>query len=120
MNNEIKQKWVDALRSGEYQQGRHQLRNDDSYCCLGVLCDLFAENNPEQGKWYQNQVDDSWFFETDDDRFVGSLPVGVAEWAQLDDINPPVKIDGGIANIASVNDHGVPFDKIAQIIEEQL
>ena len=41
MNPEIKAQWVAALRSGEYKQGRGQLRNtDDEYCCLGVLCDL--------------------------------------------------------------------------------
>lgn len=38
-----KQQWLDALRSGEYQQGRERLRayevGDESprYCCLGVL-----------------------------------------------------------------------------------
>ena len=36
---EIKDKWLTALRSGEYKQGRAQLYNDlsNSYCCLGVL-----------------------------------------------------------------------------------
>ncbi len=44
MNPEIKQKWIDALRSGRYKQSRYALRsvgsNDKSYCCLGVLCDI--------------------------------------------------------------------------------
>jgi hypothetical protein len=44
MNPEIKAKWVEALRSGEYRQARRRLRLDDSagpsYCCLGVLCEL--------------------------------------------------------------------------------
>lgn len=32
-------KWVAALRSGEYKQGRGQLYvpKENSYCCLGVL-----------------------------------------------------------------------------------
>ena len=38
MNAEIKQRWVDALRSGEYEQTRGTLHKGDSYCCLGVLC----------------------------------------------------------------------------------
>lgn len=41
-------KWIAALRSGEYQQGREYLYRDeknnrDAYCCLGVgarLCDI--------------------------------------------------------------------------------
>jgi hypothetical protein len=39
MNAELKHKWLEALRSGEFKQGRRQLRSaDDSFCCLGVLC----------------------------------------------------------------------------------
>lgn len=35
---DIKQKWVDALRSGEYKQGQGYLKTEDGgYCCLGVL-----------------------------------------------------------------------------------
>lgn len=35
---EIKQKWLDALRSGEYKQGKGRLRDGNgAYCCLGVL-----------------------------------------------------------------------------------
>ena len=38
---EVRQKWVEALRSGAYKQGRCALRSaDDEFCCLGVLCDL--------------------------------------------------------------------------------
>jgi hypothetical protein len=47
MFKRLKRKWVEALRSGKFKQGRGYLRrvegiNDDgneeeSYCCLGVL-----------------------------------------------------------------------------------
>lgn len=40
MNKEIADKWVAALRSGEYNQTRGALRRKDNFCCLGVLCDL--------------------------------------------------------------------------------
>lgn len=40
MDAEIKRKWIKALRSGTYKQGRNQLRKGDAYCCLGVLCDV--------------------------------------------------------------------------------
>lgn len=33
-------KWIVALRSGEYKQGRDTLVIGDRYCCLGVLCDI--------------------------------------------------------------------------------
>lgn len=45
----MQQKFVDALRSEKYIQGRLQLYNEDldSYCCLGVanvVCGLKEEN----------------------------------------------------------------------------
>lgn len=40
ITQKLKDKWVTALRSGEYTQGRGGLRINDTFCCLGVLCDL--------------------------------------------------------------------------------
>jgi hypothetical protein len=42
MNAELKAKWLAALRSGEFVQGKGELLNDRQgsnkrYCCLGVL-----------------------------------------------------------------------------------
>lgn len=36
----LKEKWIDALKSGEYRQGTFFLYNSntDSHCVLGVLC----------------------------------------------------------------------------------
>lgn len=42
MNPEIKAKWVAALRSGDYEQGRGYLHRG-GFCCLGVACDLFIK-----------------------------------------------------------------------------
>ena len=38
MDAQLKAKWVEALRSGEYGQTDGQLQRGRSYCCLGVLC----------------------------------------------------------------------------------
>jgi len=35
------QKWVLALRSGEYSQTKGTLQDEQGYCCLGVACDIF-------------------------------------------------------------------------------
>ena len=41
MNKEWKEKWIEALRSGEFKQGRRQLKSDEGdYCCLGVLATI--------------------------------------------------------------------------------
>lgn len=36
----FKKKWIEALRSGKYKQGRSMLYNKlyDTHCCLGVAC----------------------------------------------------------------------------------
>lgn len=45
MNKELKKKWVEALRSGKYQQGTNYLKQRGEsgvirHCCLGVLCEI--------------------------------------------------------------------------------
>lgn len=87
MNPEIREQWCKALRSGEYTQGQNTLRirkEDDtySYCCLGVLTDLYVKaGNPEE---YQVHGDLKIFHVWDED----VLPAPVKEWAGLDAINP--------------------------------
>jgi hypothetical protein len=41
--NENAKRWVEALRSGKYPQTRRTLKDDAGFCCLGVACDLYAE-----------------------------------------------------------------------------
>jgi hypothetical protein len=38
LTKEQKDKWVAALRSGEYKQTRKRLFSGKGYCCLGVFC----------------------------------------------------------------------------------
>jgi hypothetical protein len=40
MDAKLKADWVKALRSGKYKQAEGKLHDpdEDSYCCLGVLC----------------------------------------------------------------------------------
>lgn len=45
MNKEAKEKWIEALRSGKYTQGKNCLKNiDNTYCCLGVLVKVFEDH----------------------------------------------------------------------------
>jgi hypothetical protein len=38
-------KWITALRSGKYKQGRYILRTTDNseFCCLGVACEIHPD-----------------------------------------------------------------------------
>src|ERR1700722_17051899 len=50
MKPEYKAKWVAALRSGKYKQGRAALHNvSGGMCCLGVLCDIVKDE--VGGQW---------------------------------------------------------------------
>jgi len=40
MTDELKQAWIDALKSGEFQQGYGFLKRAEKFCCLGVLCEV--------------------------------------------------------------------------------
>lgn len=39
-DRELATRWIAALESGEYTQTHGRLKRGNSYCCLGVLCDL--------------------------------------------------------------------------------
>ena len=45
----LKEKWIQALKSGNYKQGTGNLYNirDNSYCCLGVLGSLCNISNTD-------------------------------------------------------------------------
>ena len=40
MKEHVKDLWVAALRSGEYDQSVSVLQDEFGYCCLGVLCEV--------------------------------------------------------------------------------
>lgn len=57
MDKEFLKKWVEALRSGKYKQGQNCLRKGDTYCCLGVACDVINPDDWEfdRGAWTWNK-----------------------------------------------------------------
>lgn len=143
MNPEIKALWLEALRSGEYEQGEGWLKQmpDDGpaeYCCLGVLCDLaekagIVESREELSgddtpvaRYFGRLVTEYGYSE------VTVLPKAVADWADLKVEHPDVldytdmlgsnscgDFGEGSNSLVSLNDNGVPFDEIANIIEQQ-
>lgn len=109
MNKEIKEKWVQALRSGEYKQGKFALCSSNSYCCLGVLCDLHSKQHNlhwEKKSDYTNI-------------YLGhacSLPKDVYKWAEIDFCPSINEIP-----LMTINDvEGKNFNEIADLIEKYL
>lgn len=147
MNPQVKEMWVKALRSGEYQQGRGELitMTDEhtKYCCLGVLCDLAMKegivNLQPATRYTQYEQRIRNFFGTEHEHNNGLakfeiLPPSVVHWAGLEDSNPAVysvrpefeddaeeQEDKYLVQMAELNDeYGYPFEILAKLIEEQL
>ena len=82
MNKTIKRRWVSALRSGKYRQGTEALRSGNTFCCLGVLCDLHAKATFVSWEYDALTGMYSYLGETI------LLPRIVCEWAGIADQNP--------------------------------
>ncbi len=121
MRADVKAQWVAALRSGEYKQGRSHLHNGDgSMCCLGVLSHLAAQ----EGVCRASQPEEypGWAYDGQENY----PPTSVIEWAGLDDSDPalaPVTDalteDGCLfwEEASVLNDGGLPFSQIADLID---
>lgn len=119
MINKNAQAWIEALRSGNYKQCDGALKKGDSYCCLGVACDLYIAEH-EEAKWLLAGAK------------VSSLPASgqvlpheVRDWMGLR------YCDGGFvesrtsmnvrltSTLAVTNDRGATFTEIADLIESE-
>lgn len=133
MNPEIKQQWVNALRSGEYQQTTGTLRRETGFCCLGVLCDLAvkAEVISEPYRFGDPETDapERVWYEYDAEPSV--LTSKVQAWAGLrnesnpdvpytEDMNNDAWQSRGKVSLAELNDNGYTFTQIADIIDANL
>ena len=120
MKSEIAKLWVDALRSGEYNQGLGVLAREiefdgeihKSYCCLGVLC-IVAKNQGiplELGRVFDSTI-------TSFDGYTSSLPPSVEDWAGMHTPNGDL-LKG--YSLAYKNDDGNTFEEIANVIESHV
>jgi hypothetical protein len=104
MDAELKRKWVEALRSGKYQQTRYRMRDRDKFCCLGVLCDLVDPSG-----WYGC---DQWKGHPDMPPDSLCLEIGIAKYAHAP--------EPSLADCSTMNDRGESFAAIAGYIEANL
>lgn len=58
VNKQLVSKWIEALTSGEYEQGKHVLRSiNNKYCCLGVLADIAIKMGVIEGSWEEGYIE---------------------------------------------------------------
>lgn len=108
---ELIEKWLEALESGKYKQGKECLVREDEkgrrYCCLGVVC-LIAKQDMQELM----------------DEHALTLPMkirGILKMGGEGDFVTPIKYKGEeYISLANLNDRGVRFKTIARIIREQM
>lgn len=128
MKPEIKKLWIDALLSGEYEQGRGVLcRADDGkkeWCCLGVLTDLAIKAGIVMEIKMSDDPSNPYTVFFDDAH--EKLPVKVQEWSGIEtdlgeysyeDINIDDEDIFIAGTLAEDNDNGTTFEQLVSIIE---
>ena len=107
MKKSVAQKWIAALRSKRWKQGKGALKckknnGETTHCCLGVLCELYQQEQRQKGKKPMKTAliapEDSsllssdvpkkakvtQFIAHDDDGEEGVLPEPVRKWAGME------------------------------------
>lgn len=117
MRKKVKQLWVEALRSGKYEQGRGVLcSSNNKYCCLGVLTEVYIEQmkkNRKKSKISKARISTTYreqYLVNGKTKATHLLPEVVAKWAGL--------TAGQRKWAMSMNDsHTLDFSGIAQCID---
>lgn len=149
MTYEEKSRWIAALKLGNYKQGKNFLRKNDEYCCLGVLCDLMGvewhrnDKDPDFSEVYSAQhvtlVKDENSNALLEKRVLSDsrrvIPKTLADKIQLAYRDPNLHLteanrkmlrEKGFpiqypeVTLAELNDRGVPFDMLAELIREHV
>ena len=118
MNKRIKQLWIEALESGLYPKGKYFLKKDNCYCPLGILCELYRQQNPKASWKTQYNRSELQFVIKDEGFSSYHLPRIVAEWAGLSSTCPSITNNKHIF-LSALNDSTESFEEIIQVIKEQ-
>jgi hypothetical protein len=117
-NKEFCTKWVEALRSGNFKQGKRCLHmsddDGDKYCCLGVACEVRGFKAALEENWGSYSI-----FKYAKETAV--LPRAMASAVFMEDKNSNGELSfearkGGLICLSQINDDGFTFDQIADII----
>lgn len=99
MNQEIKAKWLERLRSNPDQYGRYSLHRNGKFCAMGALVDILYPN-----EWQQTPIGSEVF-------------KGYACSVDSKDIEEADLTDGQIATVMRLNDGCDSYAKAINYIE---
>lgn len=91
-------KFIKALRSGKYKQGREALRlRGQWYCCLGVACDV-----SKKGRWQYQKTRKGYKYTCKNNAAsTSTLPAPVAEWLGIDSADPILTVPSRFSSVGS-------------------
>ncbi len=121
MKIEVKEKWVAALRSGDYPRGKGCLSNAGKFCPLGVLCEVAIKEGLDIHTKQLTPLNGIHSMSYDGEK--SFLPWSVSHWCGLSNDSPVVVLikNGSLIPLTALNDtFDYSFEKIADLIEEQL
>lgn len=127
MNPEVKAEWIERLRAGNLKQGVGRLRTEeDKYCCLGVLSEIAVEkgvipppklrHNSDGGMVYYYGQRYCGSVTSEYEGSSGALVLAVQEWSGIKTRAGDLPVRW-VESLATLNDDGLTFDQIADVIE---
>lgn len=143
MKQDVKEIWTNALRSGEYKQGKGYLVNtyvdaptnpaepvgykEAGHCCLGVLCEEAVKHGATDSKG--NLIERRFAFGDvafgtaeefeENEQSHAFLPKSVQEWAGLDSENPVLMSEPCDHDAPEPSDHTEDYTA-SHVNDEQL
>lgn len=129
----IRTKWLQMLRSGDYKQGSNWLNADGKFCCWGLLCEIAVEDGVVRREDNGDSLTGAglmryvWVADPEKGPSVGMPTNDILGWAGLHVPYPDVI--GLVSHLVThpsttwtgtldeMNDQGIPFAVIADIIE---
>lgn len=118
MNEQLKERWIHALESGDFQQTQGHLRLGEGYCCLGVLYEIQGHEWIDTGQVVNGRplyCTDGEFEDETGDRDP-RLDVGTCDSAG----RVGFKVHIARKYLMEMNDEGASFNEIARWIRENL
>lgn len=125
MKRELFDRWIAALKSGEYEQGcmylckNHPTTEKKRYCCLGILLELdgVLSKEPEMnGTYYVIDEKNPTIHNC------ASIPTFKCQEYGMDALGHPLDISNVTSNVTEslsrLNDKGTPFKDIASFLEK--
>lgn len=113
MKPAIKKKWLTALRSGKFRKGTGTLKRhyqtQPAHCCLGVLCEVIKKDFAHAGEVLEPNAESTLRTKFS---MAGMLNPRLMEYTKITQEQQ--------RTLATKNDNGWSFEKIANYIEAKL